>query len=175
MPDELVLDLGDATTAEERDRLLAAALAHAEMQEAIYRVPTEERRSRRIKSTIAAGIFLIAALMAVNPPGLLVPEPPPLLAEEDRGLGTLVALTLQAQQVEAFRVANGRLPRSIAELEGGIPGIRFVRSSNRLYQLIAYTPDGEPVVYDSGSPGPDFERLWRTWATTADENAGGLR
>jgi hypothetical protein len=174
-PAELVLDLGEETTPEERDRLLAAALAHAEMQEAVYRVPLEQRRSRRIKSGIAAAIFFLAAVAAVNPPDILVPAPPPLLSEEDRATGVLVALTLQAQQVEAFRAANGRLPRSIDEIEQAVPGVRYVLSTGRLYQLVAYGPDGEPVVYDSSAPRPEFERLWRTWATTSDETAGGLR
>ena len=175
IPGELVLDLGEASTPEERDRLLAAALAHAEMQEAIYRVPTEELRSRRIKTGIAAALTLAAALTAWNPPGLLVPAPPPALSETDRADGVLVALTLQAQQIEAFRAANGRLPRSLAEVESPIPDVRFVRSSNRLYQLLGYDAAGEPVVFDSEAPAPAFERLWRSWSTTSGERRGGLR
>jgi hypothetical protein len=39
-----------------------------------------------------------------------------------------------------------------------------VRSSNRLYQLIAYAPTGRAVVYDSAAPAPAFgeaEVAWR--------------
>lgn len=168
LPEELILDLGEATTSEERDRLLSAALAHVEMQDAVYRVNTDTNQSRRIKAGIATGILLIAALVGVRPPGLLVPDPPASLTQADRTQGVRVALLLQAQQVEAFRVQAGRLPNSIAEVETSLPGIRLVKSSNRLYQLIAYTSEGEPIVYDSEVPAPEFERLRRTWSTTRD-------
>ena len=168
LPGELVLDLGEATTADERDRLLAAALAQVEMQDAVYRVRSGESRSRRIKTGIAAGIFLIAGVVGVSPPGILVPDPPQALTPADRIQGVRIALLLQAQQVEAFRVEAGRLPNSMAEVDAQLPGIRLVKSSNRLYQLIAYTSDGEPVVYDSEVPAPEFERLRRSWSTTRD-------
>ncbi len=170
LPNELVLDLGEATTPEQRERLLQAALVHAEMQEAVYRIPTPERRSRRIKSGIAAAILLLAAFVAVRPPGILVPPPPPTLSEAERDHGLRVALLLQAQEVEAFRVTNGRLPASTAELDVRWPGIRLLRSNNRLYQLVVYGPDEEPVVYDSAAPEPEFETLARAWTTTRDSS-----
>ncbi len=168
LPEELILDLGEATTSEQRDRLLAAALAQVEMQDAVYRVSADTSQTRNIKAGIAIGVLLIAALVGIRPPGLLVPDPPASLTQADRTQGVRVALLLQAQQVEAFRVQAGRLPNSIAEVETSLPGIRLVKSSNRLYQLIAYTSEGEPIVYDSEVPAPEFERLRREWSTTRD-------
>ena len=168
LPEELILDLGEATTSEQRDRLLAAALAQVEMQDAVYRVSADTNQTRNIKAGIAIGVLLIAALVGIRPPGLLVPDPPAALTQADRTQGLRVALLLQAQQVEAFRVQAGRLPNSMAEVETSLPGIRLVKSSNRLYQLIAYTSEGEPIVYDSEVPAPEFERLRREWSTTRD-------
>jgi hypothetical protein len=165
---ELVLDLGDATTEEERDRVLAAALAHAEMQEAIYRVPTDLGRVRRWKAVAAAAIMLLALATAVSPPGLVVPDPPASLADADRLYGIRVALLLQAQQIEAFRAREGRLPDSITEVARALPGIRFVKSSGRLYQLVAYAPDGEAIVYDSAAPAAEFEDVSNRWVTTRE-------
>ena len=45
--DEEVVDLGPTSTPEARERLLAAALSHAEMQEARYRVPIDTHRQRQ--------------------------------------------------------------------------------------------------------------------------------
>lgn len=170
IPEELVLELGEAASAEERDRLLAAALAHAEMQDAIYRVPLESATARRWKGLIAAALFVLALFLVGLPPGFLVPEAPPPLTTEERLLGIRTALLLQAEQVEAFRVREDRLPTSLAEVETALPGIRFVRSSNRLYQLVAYTPEGDAVVYDSASPHPAFSDVSASWVAPEGES-----
>ena len=164
LPEELVLDLGDATTPEERDRLLAAALAHVEMQDAIYRVPLESGASRRWKGLIASAVFLFAIVLVGLPPAFLVPEAPPPLTVAETGGGIRMALLMQAEQIEAFRARSGRLPSSIAEVETALPGVRYVRSSNRLYQLIAYTPAGDAVIYDSSSPDPSFAAAEEAWS-----------
>ncbi len=166
LQDEFVLDLGEATTPEERDRLLAAAMAHAEMQEAIYRVPMATHRTRRIKLGIAAAIALVAFFVLIRPPALLVPDAPPGLSDADRTRGMRIALLLQAQQVEAHRIEQGRLPSSLAEVAVQIPNVRFIRSNSRSYQLVVYSADGEPMVFDSNVPAPEFERLRTEWVTT---------
>lgn len=170
LPEELVLDLGDATTPEERDRLLAAALAHVEMQDAIYRVPLESGASRRWKGLIASAVFLFALVLVGLPPAFLVPEAPPSLTVAETGGGIRMALLMQAEQIEAFRARSGRLPSSIAEVETALPGVRYVRSSNRVYQLIAYTPAGDAVVYDSSSPDPSFAATEETWSRLMGES-----
>jgi hypothetical protein len=165
---ELILDLGEGTTPEERDRILSAALAQVEMQEAIYRVPTETGMADRGKGTIALLLMLMALFVSVRPPALVIPEPPAQLVEADQIYGTRVALLLQVQQIEAYRIREQRLPESLGEIAVVLPGVRFVKSNSRLYQLIAYTPEGVTVVYDSASPASDFERISRNWTTTRD-------
>jgi hypothetical protein len=162
-PGELVLDLGEATTEEERSRILAAALAHAEMQEAIYRVPSESGTRHRWKGTIASSLFLIATLVFVLPPPAILPDPPPRLLPADHVHGVHVALLLQAEQIEAFRTREGRLPDSLDEVPTAIADVRYVKSNNRLYQLVAHTPQGQTIVYDSASPAPEFEPVRATW------------
>lgn len=159
VPEELVLDLGEATSPDERDRLLAAALAHVEMQEAIYRVPADSASTRHWKSLIAAGVFVLAVLLAALPPDLLVPARPEPLSESDRLRGIRTALLVQAEQIEAFRVREERLPASLGEVDTALPGIRFVKSSNRLYQLVAHTPDGDAIIFDSAAPDEAFEDI----------------
>lgn len=165
---ELILDLGEGTTPEERDRILSAALAQVEMQEAIYRVPTETGMADRGKGTIALLLMLMALYVSVRPPDLVIPEPPAQLVAADQIYGTRVALLLQVQQIEAYRIREQRLPESLGEVAVVLPGVRFVKSSSRLYQLIAHTPEGVTIVYDSASPAQDFERISRSWTTTRD-------
>ncbi|MDX1646787.1 MAG: hypothetical protein R3304_06570 [Longimicrobiales bacterium] len=158
---ELVLDLGDAVTPEERDRLLAEALAHVEMREAVYRVPTATGAGRRWKGLVATGLFLMALFTLTLPPTFLVPDPPPPLSSAERMRGLRAALLVQAEQIEAFRAREDRLPNAVQEVETALPGIRFVKSGGRLFQLVAYTRDGRPVIYDSAMPDPAFEEIVR--------------
>ena len=165
---DLILDLGEATTPEQRDRLLAAAMAHSETQEAIYRLRTDTGHVRRGKAAIASAIFVLALFVAAVPPGIVVPEPPAQLREADRVHGVRITLLLQSEQIEAFRARNQRLPDALADVTAQLSEVRYVRSSSRLYQLIAYTPAGESIVFDSADPSPEFERLRRSWSTTRD-------
>jgi len=167
LPDELVLDLGEATTPEDRDRLLAAALAHVEMQDAVYRVSTDRnRQSSRWKGAVAALLFLVAMTVAARPPGWVVPEAPASLTTADRLDGVRLSLLLQVQQIEAFQAREGRLPDSLTEIAIVLPGIRFVKSNNRVYQLVAYSPGGDPVLYDSAAPAAWFDEVVDRWLPT---------
>jgi hypothetical protein len=56
-----------------------------------------------------------------------------------------------------------RLPDSLDELTSGLPGVRFVKSGTRAYQLIGYERDGNAIIYDSSNPGPEFARLTPSW------------
>jgi len=166
-PEEVreAVDLGPVSTPEARDRLLAEALAHSELQEARYRVPfSGPRRASWWKGLAALVLFLLAGIAAVAPPEWVLPEPPAQLDAADRARGLRMALLLQAKQVEAFRVDHLRLPDSLDELAGRLPGVVFVRSGNRAYQLIAYEADGKAIIYDSANPAPEFEALDSGWS-----------
>jgi hypothetical protein len=154
------LDLfGDVSTPEARARLLAQALAHAEHKEARYRVPlADTRRAARWKSFGAAVMLVLAGGVAVAPPAWVQPEPPTVLSAAARARGIHLALLLQAQQIEAYRVRTQRLPGSLDDLPVALAGIRYTMSG-RTYQLVAFTPDGGPIVYDAANPAPTFRAL----------------
>ena len=158
------VDLGVVSTPEARARLLAEALAHAEHKEARYRVPLpDERRLARWKSAAASAVLLLAAVVAVAPPAWVRPEPPAQLTAGARARGIRVGLLLQAQQVEAYRVRTQQLPQSLEELPGRLPAVRYTRSA-RSYQLVAFGPDGDPIVYDAADPSPAFRVLGGSFA-----------
>jgi hypothetical protein len=168
--DDDVLDLGEVSDPDERDRLLASTMAHADMQEARYRVTTDTGSAGRGKGTIASLIFVFAMVALARPPGLLVPDPPATLSAEDALYGVHVTLLLQAQQIEAYRTRQDGLPASLADIEGQLPGVRYIRSSSRLYQLVAYSADGEAIVYDSADPDPEFAAAGRVWVVTRNDS-----
>lgn len=143
---------------EDRERILAEALAHAEAQEEQYRVATSDQSSRgRWKVPTALALFVAAGILVLFPvrwSGSASPSQPSAL-DLDRGLRT--ALYLQAQQIEAYRLREGSLPHSLDDVGARFDGIRFVRSNTRVYQLVGRRADGSPLVYDSARPDSTFE------------------
>jgi len=111
---------------------------------------------------------LVAVVTLAAPPGWVLPEPPAYVDAPGRSRSIRAALLLQAQQVDAYRVRFQRLPDSLGELPGQLPGVRLVKSGNRAYQLIAYEQDGRAIIYDSSNPGPSFEQLVPSWAAGAE-------
>ena len=164
------VDLGEVSAPEMRDRLLAQTLAHAEMKDVRYRVPySDSRNIDRWKAGVASLLFLAALWAAFAPPQWARPEPPARIDGAQHLVDIRHALLLQAQQVDAYRVRWQRLPDALDELPGQLPGVRYVRSGNRAFQLIAYTTDGGAIIYDSSDPAPEFEGLGAGWSPEPTE------
>lgn len=144
----------DTSSQEERDRLVAEALAHAEARDQLYRPPTEIVPSGRWRGALGLVLLVLSAVLAAAPPSWLQGAPRPSVSAQERALGVRVALELQAEQIEAYRQRNQRLPTDLGQVPAALPGIRFVRSDNRLYQLVAYGPDRQAVVLESTRPDP---------------------
>jgi len=158
-------DEGGVSSEEDRARLVADATVQSETQEAHYRLPLPQSKPPgRWKSPLAVFTFMLAGVIAVVPPSWLRPDAPATVTAGERVRGVRAALFLQAQQVEAYKAQNQRLPRSLGELPTRVPGVRFVRSNNQVYQLVAFTPDGRQMVYDSTRPS-EFEAVPAGWFT----------
>ncbi|HSG09200.1 MAG TPA: hypothetical protein VLA36_12640 [Longimicrobiales bacterium] len=150
---------------EERERLLAQAMAHAEALDAQFRVlPAGDPRHGAWKSPLALLFFLLAVVVAVAPPSWVAGPPPPSIQEQELERGLRAAIYLQALQVEAFRARTGRLPEDLAELPTPAPGLSLVRSNTRVFQISGRRPGGAMLVYDSAHPEPEFAAAGAAWA-----------
>ncbi len=148
--------------------MLAEALAHASTQDAAFRQLTVEGpRNAWRKAALALVILLLALYLGASPPSWLVPGPPATLTRSDVERGTDAALYLEAQQIEAFHLERGRFPYGLDELPNRIPGVVFVRSNNRVYQLVARRADGSSLIYDSAHPDPGFAAAAAGWSAKA--------
>ena len=153
---------------EDRDRILAEALAHAEAQDSQYKVlPPSEPVRGQWKTPVAVAAFVVAAWIGLFPPGWLAGRdaPRPTTGDLDRGLRA--AVFLEAQQVEVFRLREGRLPTHLSELPAQFADLILVRSNNRVYQIRGRRTDGVLVVYDSSHPSPAFEAA-AVWPVAGD-------
>jgi len=149
---------------EERERLLAQTMAHAEALDAQFRVvPAGDRSSGAWKSPLALLLFLLAGAVAVVPPSWVAGPPPPSIQEQDLERGLRASIYLQAVQVEAFRARTGRLPEDLAEFPTPAPGLRLVRSNTRVFQISGRRPGGDMMVYDSAHPDPEFAAAAAGW------------
>lgn len=152
---------------EARERLLAEALAHAEQQDAQYkRMLPSEAATGQWKASLSLVVFALAAYIALAPPTWLASGgQPPTQAQFERG--AQAALRLQALQIEVFQLRNAQIPRSLDEMPAVLPGIRYVRSNNRVYQLVAAGPTGEAIIYDSARREDAIATLIDTWLEQA--------
>lgn len=148
---------------EERERVLQAVIAHAVAQEVRFSSVTPKERVAWWKWGLSGALFGVAVMLLVLPPWWTLTEPPPTLAPGDLERGVRATLFLTAQQVEAFRMERSRLPANAAELGPPVEGVRYVRTDNRLFQLVAFRPNGLALVYDSSRPEPGFEAIAGPW------------
>ena len=162
--DDQEVPLIDLSATADREEILADALAHAATQEAHLRQPLPEtKRTGAWKAPLAMMVFTLSAYLLAFPPPWISGTALPTISESARVDGTRAAIFIQAQQIEAFRVRRGRLPGSLEEVEGALPGIRFVRSNSRVFQLVA-TDVGRPsVIYDSTRPIDEFAGAAAAW------------
>jgi hypothetical protein len=155
--------------AEDRERVLADALAHVEAQEAQYRLAVfPGPRQPLWKGALAVALFGLAGSLMACPPAALGGRSGPGVSAAERERGVRAALVIQAEQVEVFRLKHGRLPDSLSEVAVRLPGIAFVRSNSRVYQLVATRADGSALLYDSGAPATDFATLAAQWGVGRD-------
>jgi hypothetical protein len=151
----------------ERERLVARTVADASARDTRYEGTPWRARPAVVwwKWGLAALLGLAAVLALTAPPPWVSGPPLPSLSPEDRTAGLQAALVLLAGHIEAYRARTGRLPQTLEEVGGSFPGVRYVRSNNRVFQLVAVRDDGSVRVWDSADPPPVRETLTRRWLT----------
>jgi hypothetical protein len=154
----------EQSSTEDRAAVLAEAVAHAATQEAHYKQPGDDaKRPSPWKVPLALVVFVLSAYLMTFPPPWLAGEDPPAVSQSAREHGVKAALFLQAQQIEAFRARQGRLPGTLEETTGAMAGIQFVRSNSRVFQLLVPGPDGPGIIYDSSRPIDEFVSAAAGW------------
>lgn len=105
---------------------------------------------------LGVNLAVFAVYLLIAPPSWVTMNPieGPDVAAEEQSLR--VAMYLQAQQVEAFRVETGRLPTSLAELDRDpvVDDVDYVRQGDD-FQLVASVGESA-LVYDSAAPDSEF-------------------
>lgn len=133
------------------DAYETALKASAEQREAEQRAGAKRpRRTRPIAWVVLALALAGTGIAAMTRPAWLgirrpLAEPPAV-----REASLRLAVALEAQRVLRFQRENGRLPATLEEAGGAMPGITYQRSREGIYELNA--ADGDvAVIYRSTS------------------------
>ncbi len=136
---------------------LAEVLEHAAArEEAAHKRMVQKKQAKWVLPLgVNLGVFDVYLLIA--PPEWVVMDPiegpPP--AEQEEGLR--MAMYLQSQRIETYRIANGRLPEALSDAGSTVVGVDYRRQGQDGYQLVADV--GETVlIYDSTESALDFAR-----------------
>jgi hypothetical protein len=146
----------DEARGQEAAEAVAAVLKHAAEKD--QSAQTKPRPKAQPKWLLPVGLQLavLAVYLLIAPPSWVVVNPiegPDPIAQETN---LRRAMYLYSQQIEQYKIDNGRLPVDLAELgRTAPPGVEYVRQGADAYQLIAFV--GEvPVMWDSTGPDPKF-------------------
>lgn len=121
--------------AKEVARLLRTIQEQAEETEFVRLAPGPPPRSPVWYLVLVLGLVLNAWVW-FDRPSWLVGAPPAAEAPADRERALRFHMCLQAQAIEAHRIATGDLPDSLDELRGALPGMRYQRSGARSWELL---------------------------------------
>lgn len=144
---------GEARGQETADAV-AAVLKHAQEREKA--VKDSERRRKQPRWMLPLGIQLsvLAAYLLIAPPAFVTldPIPPPDPATQVEQLR--VAMWMQIQRVESYRIQHGVLPEKLSDAGSAVPSVEYRREGST-YQLIGTTGAGA-LTYHSTESAADF-------------------
>jgi hypothetical protein len=96
------------------------------------------REQSRVSPIIAAGLTIILAVgiyVAIEQPTWLFPTPPVPESTEVQEASLRIGMATTAQRIERFRMAQGRLPRSLSEAGSSPNGIQYEQREGDRYVL----------------------------------------
>jgi hypothetical protein len=135
---------------------LADVLEHAAAREqaAHKRAAPKKQPKWMLPLGINLGVFAVYLLIA--PPAWVIVDPiegPPVAAQTE---SLRLGMYMQIQRIDAYRLANGRLP-DVLEDAGSVvvSGAEYRRMGVDQYQLVASVGDSV-VIYDSTESANDF-------------------
>jgi hypothetical protein len=147
----------DEARGQEAADAVAAVLKHAaEKDQLAHRKPPPKKQPKWMLP-LGVNLGVLAVYLLIAPPSWVTVNPVegPDLARQTVDLKA--AMWFQAQQIESYKVQNGRLPATLAESGRTTPGVEYVRDGDR-FRLIGIIGEA-PVVYDSTAPSPEFASI----------------
>lgn len=153
----------DEARGQEAAEAVAAVLKHAAAKDEAAHAKPRPKKQPKWMLPVGVNLAVLAVYLLLAPPAWVTVNPvaPPDPAIQLDGIST--ALYMQAQQIQQYRIDNGRLPASLADVASVGPtveGVEYVRNGTEHFQLVATVGD-QAVVYDSAGDNSEIEAAVR--------------
>lgn len=146
----------DEARGQETAEAVAAVLKHAAEREEIAHRKTAPKKQPKWLLPVGIQLAVLAVYLLISPPGWVVVHPiePPDPAGQEQSLR--LAMYMQSQRIEAYRIQNGRLPDSLAEIGASVtPGVEYHLQGTNAYRLVG-TNGEAALIYDSTESPTEF-------------------
>ncbi len=133
---------------------VAAVLKHAAEHDKAAREKPKAKKQPKWMLPLGVNLAVFAVYLLIAPPEWVtvhpIEGPPPQQQEQSLRL----AMYLQAQRIEDYRLRHDALPERLEDAGSAVPGVQYHRQG-RTYQLVG-TSGEAALVYDSSESLADF-------------------
>lgn len=134
---------------------VAAVLKHAQERDKAAKAKTVPKKQPKWMLPLGINLAVFAVYLLIAPPSWVTVSPLEGQAPEDAIESMRLAMYLQSQRIEQYRIDNGVYPDSLDQLQSSVVrGVEYIRAGNS-YQMIG-TVGGEQIVYDSSQSASEF-------------------
>lgn len=146
----------DEAHGQEAADAVAAVLRHAAEREEIAQQKPTPKKQPKWMLPVGIQLAVLAVYLLISPPGWVVVHPieapDPAVSEQSLRL----AMYMQSQRIEAYRLNNGRLPASLDEIGASVsPGVEYQLQGTNEYRLVG-TNGPAALIYDSTESPAEF-------------------
>ena len=140
----------------DRARALAAVMRdQSDRADAAFDAEMRRQRRARIRRSALIVVWVGMAYVWVGTPSWLTVAPPPTPTIREEAQSLRLNVFLQTQQIEAYRIARGRLPYVLEEAGPPFQGMEYRRRDSRSYDLTGASTRVH-LRYGSEIPAMDF-------------------
>lgn len=142
-----------ASSAQETADAVKAVLDHTAQKEKAQREKPAPKKQPKWMLPLGANLGVLALYLLIAPPSFIVLDPIEAPAAQEQVRGLQMAMFMQAQRIEAYRIENGELPARLEDAGSPTPGVEYRLVGSGTYQLVGVAAD-EALVYDSAEQSP---------------------
>lgn len=145
----------DESRGQEAADAVEAVLKHAAEREKAAKEKQPRKPPPKWMLPLGIQLSVIAVYLLALPPKWIVVNPIPERNPVEAVEQLRVAMYLQAQRVNDYKIEHGQLPETLSDAGSAIEGVEYHRQGVNSYQLVA-TVGEEALVYDSNAPSEEF-------------------
>ena len=155
----------EASTGQETADVLSAVLKHAAERDVAAKKKTAAKAQPMWMLPLGLTLSVLAGFLIVAPPAWVVVNPIAAQAPEDQMQRLASQIWLYGNKIEGYRIANGRLPQTLAEAGVAAGG-----------QVVDYTVTGETYTLYStlGEETVLFDSRVHNWQEWGQREVGNL-